>query len=246
MRIIENSKSKGIPLRLMGASSVLKHCPKHAYLFNAMNRRLTDIDVVSLEKYRNKMTALFAELGYEPRARAMQLCLDSLERHIYDSKTCNLVVDVFFDTLRMCHTVDFRKRLEVDYPTIPLAELLLEKMQIVKINEKDIKDTIVLLLEHDIGASDEDVVNGPYVARILSKDWGFYYTVTTNLKTVRDFAVTYNTSGLITEENKTAVHVRIDRLLDLIEKEPKSMNWKMRARVGTRRRWYEEVEDIYR
>jgi hypothetical protein len=246
MRIIETTKSKGIPLRLMGASSVLKHSPRYAYLFDAMNRKISDIDVMSLEKYRNKMMPIFTELGYAPRARTMQLSLDSLSRHIYDSKTHDLFVDVFFDKLSMCHTIDFTKRLEVDYPTIPLAELLLEKMQIVKLNEKDVKDVLILLLEHDVGDSDKDTVNGSYITKILSKDWGFYYTVTTNLKTVRDFAVTYNTSGLITEENKAAVHLRIGRLLDLIEKEPKSMNWKMRAKVGTRRRWYEEVEDIYR
>ena len=70
--------------------------------------------------------------------------------------------------------------------------------------------------------------------------------MTTNLKTVKDFATTYNETGLIKEENKIIVHETIDRLLDLIEKEPKSMKWKIRAKVGTKKIWYEEVEDIYR
>jgi len=79
----------------------------------------------------------------------------------------------------------FLKRLEIDYPTISLADLLLEKMQIVKLNEKDILDTIVMLREHDVGEGDKETINSDRVSGLLSDDWGFYYTVTTNLGKIK-------------------------------------------------------------
>ena len=36
-------------------------------------------------------------------------------------------------------------------PTLPLAELLLSKLQVVKINRKDVLDALVLLAEHPLG-----------------------------------------------------------------------------------------------
>ena len=80
-------------------------------------------------------------------------------------------VDVFFDRLDMNHIIDFKNRLELDFPTISLADLLLEKMQIVQINEKDIKDTIILLREHPVEDPDKETINANYVASLLAEDW---------------------------------------------------------------------------
>jgi len=152
-------------------------------------------------------------------------------------------LDVFFDRLEMCHTIDFMDQLEVDYPTISLANLLLEKMQIVQLNEKDAIDTVVLLREHDVGKVDDQTINLEYISRLLSKDWGFYYTVTTNLKRIRDeFLPSYDLSG----EDKTDVEHKIDTLLERVEKKPKSLRWKMRARIGAKKKWYRDVEELYR
>ena len=98
------------------------------------------------------------------------------------------MIEVFFDKLEMNHTISFNKRLEADSPTLPLSELLLQKTQIVKINEKDIKDIIVLLRAHDVGKRDNETINLEALAQAgLISDWGFYYTVTTNLQKVKDF-----------------------------------------------------------
>ena len=148
-------------------------------------------------------------------------------------------VDVFLDRLEMCHKIEYKKRLEIDSPTVPLAELLLQKMQIVKISEKDIIDTTMLILAHEIGETDENTINAGYIAGILSKDWGFFFTVTTNLRKVaslmREFKV-------LKKEEKETVSSRIDELLQRIEDKPKSRSWKMRARVGTSKKWYKEVD----
>jgi hypothetical protein len=158
-----------------------------------------------------------------------------------DGKAGRPAVDVFFDKLDFCHAIDFRKRLEVDYPTISLADLVLEKLQIVEINEKDLKDMIVVLLEHAIGDSDApETINGAYISTLLSEDWGFFHTLTTNLNKVDQFTDSYEA---LVPEQRTDVHGKVATLRQLVESRPKSFGWKVRARVGTSRKWYKDVAE---
>ena len=103
-------------------------------------------------------------------------------RQIFNDKEGNKAIDVFLGKLEMCHVIDYSDRLDIDSPTVPLAELLLQKLQIAQTNEKDIQDTLILLREHEIGSTDKDEVNADYVAQVLSNEWGFNYTVSLNLQ----------------------------------------------------------------
>ena len=150
-------------------------------------------------------------------------------------------MDVFYEKLDFCHAIYWKDRLEVDSPTIPLAELLLEKMQIVQINEKDIIDTIMLLLEHPLGDTDHEVINLKRVAAICAADWGFWRTVTMNLEKVRALAHHY---PQLSDEHKAKVEQQVKDAMTRIEAEPKSMGWKLRARVGDRVKWYKEVDEV--
>lgn len=239
LRIIKAAESKGIILRVMGACAFRIHCKKHAHLHEAMKRELTDIDFVAYSKYSNRLKPLFIELGYEPDERIISLFGD--RRHIYYDNKNKRIVDVFIDKLSMSHVIDYRGRLELDYPTVSVSDLLLQKIQIVKINEKDIKDSIMLIREHEIGTSEKETINAKYIAKVFSKDWGFYYTGTTNLKKIKEFLDVYEA---LTREDKEDVSNKIDKLLDYIEKEPKTLGWRLRAKIGIKKKWYEEVEDI--
>jgi len=115
-------------------------------------------------------------------------------------------------------------------------------MQIVRINEKDIKDTLALLLEHEMGKSDKETIDVELITKTLSEDWGFYYTVTTNLGKVRTFMDTYK----LTEEDRAVINKKLDTLISAIENQPKSLRWKLRAKVGTKQKWYNEVEEVER
>jgi hypothetical protein len=152
-------------------------------------------------------------------------------------------VDVFLDKLDFNHVIDFKGRLELDFPTIPLADLLLEKVQIVHINEKDIKDSILLLLEHDVGEGDNETINMERIVKLMAENWGFYYTSTMNLKKIEKFLTRYDT---LTQEQRNIVSSRIEKLSQNIENAPKSLRWKLRARVGTSKIWYNEVEEVER
>jgi hypothetical protein len=145
----------------------------------------------------------------------------------------------------MNHTIWFAARLGADKPTVPLAELLLSKMQVVQINEKDIKDTIVLLREHDIGERDEETVNVADIAQRLSGDWGFYYTFMTNLDKVENYAQLYGRNiEELRESDVGAVKERIAGIKSTVKAEGKSIVWKLRSKIGTKKKWYKDVEEI--
>jgi hypothetical protein len=131
--------------------------------------------------------------------------------------------------------------LEVDHPSIPLAEMLLEKMQIVQINEKDIIDTIMLLLEHPLGDVDHETVNIKRVAELCSVDWGLWRTTTMNLEKVRQLAQGYDQLG---GEQKEIIDLQVKAALKRIDQEPKPLAWRLRARVGDRVKWYKDVDEV--
>jgi hypothetical protein len=238
-RVVERAHDKGIVIRVLGATVIRKHCPKFIRLHTGLKRELTDIDFITYSKFNPKMTSLFVELGYTPDSRFNTYF--GMKRQQYHDLENKRIADIFFDRLEMNHVIDFVGRLELDSPTITLADFLLEKMQIVQLNEKDKIDTIVLLREHEIGSSEKETIDAEYIAKLLAKDWGFYYTVTTNLGKVRNYA-----ESAVSPEDSQDVAKKINRLLELVDGEPKTTGWKLRARVGAKKKWYTDVEDVVR
>jgi hypothetical protein len=238
---VEEAEKNGIPIRLIGATAIKMRSPKYSQtLLEKMDRPLTDLDFMALQRDIDKLIRVLRGLGYSmDRDKEYLLAISS--RCILEHPETKLHVDIFFDKLAFCHTIDFTKRISVDKFTISLADLLLEKMQIVKINEKDIKDTLILLREHSIADTDLDSINSKYIAKLLSKDWGFYYTVTENLKKTKLFLEKYNA---LQTADRIDIAAKVDTLLKNLESEPKSMGWKLRAKVGTKQKWYDEVEEV--
>jgi hypothetical protein len=236
-QIIDEARRRSITLRLLGSLAYRRHCPRYVSLLDEMLRVLTDLDFASERRFARELQTMFADLGYGQDSDIAMATGGA--RQYYKHPVTRLGVDIFMDKLDYCHPISFRGRLEVDAATIPLAELLLEKMQIVELNVKDVKDTIVLLLEHPIGEGDSETVNATHIARILAADWGFYYTVSVNLKKVEGHLHDFEQ---VDDEERKVVTGRIDALLARIEKEPKTLGWKARARIGTRVRWYQQVE----
>lgn len=239
--IIKKGEEKGIIFRLLGATAIKLHCPKFAQLYAGMNRSLTDLDFMTYGKFNMGMKKFFMELGYAPNESVIRYY--GKYRHIYWNEEKQWQADIFFDCLNMCHIVDFKGRLEFDNPTITLTDILLEKMQIVKINAKDIKDTIIMLREHDVGNTEKETINTDYLCKVLCDDWGYYYTVTNNLNKVKYHMGEFE--GL-RDADKKDVEAKLDTMIKILEEAPKSMKWKMREKVGTKVKWYNEVEEVVR
>jgi hypothetical protein len=235
--LVDRARERGLELRILGSLAYRLHCPANLGLFEAMQRDLTDVDVAALGDQRKAVRAFLEELGYQIDHDL--LVTTEGTRYAFREPSSGMVVDVFFDELFFCHPIPLRDRLALDFPTITPTDLLLEKTQIVEINPKDIKDSLVLLLEHPVDGSGPDTIDRAYVARLLANDWGFYYTVTTNLDRLRD----HLGDGALTGDQATVIEGRIDELSHAIEEEPKTGKWKLRARIGPRKKWYQEVAE---
>jgi hypothetical protein len=247
--IIDAAEQNGIQLRLLGAIAVIKHCPENIWLHEATNRELTDIDYMAYSKQEKQIRELLLGMGYAVKGgggSGVTLGVWSSREIYVDPDGSRHSVDIFYDKLDFCHPIEFKDRLHLDSPTIPLSDILLEKLQIVEINEKDLKDLMILLLEHPLAngaAADREQIDTEYIAERLSRDWGFYHTVNMNLDRVLSFLPTYQA---FTPEHREAIERRIAELRARIDDAPKSMKWKMRARVGTKQKWYRDVAEEYR
>jgi hypothetical protein len=133
-------------------------------------------------------------------------------------------------------------RLRTHPVTIPLAELFLSKAQIVELNRKDAFDIISLLLNNDMGNEQEGKIGLDRIASLCAEDWGLYKTTTINLQRVEDLLLNENL-GLSAEERERVLQ-RVRQATAVLESTPKSVAWKMRNAVGTRVRWYAEVEEV--
>jgi hypothetical protein len=199
----------------------------------------TDLDFISYSKYRDKVKSFFKEMGYEKRPATLSSA--ATQRQIYFHPKGWFYADVFFDQLRAAnHPLDFKGRLDFDSPTVTPTDLLLEKVQIVFPGEKDVKDAMLLLRAHEVSMQEEkNKLNAKFIATKLASDWGFWYTVSTNLQGLKQYvADAENLSG----EEKQDLTSKIEALADAIGKEPKSTGWKMRSVIGAKKQWYNPVE----
>jgi hypothetical protein len=237
--ILKASEEAGILLRVIGSLAFQMHCPQYGYLQAAMGRAYTDIDFGAYSKQNKQISRLMSTLGYKEN-REVFIASEG-DRAIFDKPGTGLHVDVFYEKLDFCHAIFWKDRLEADSPTIPLTELLLEKMQIVQINEKDVVDTIMLLLEHPLGDVDKETINIKLAAQLCANDWGLWRTTTMNLDKVKQLAHGY---PQLAPEQKSRVESQVNDALARINNEPKSIAWKLRDRVGDRVKWYKDVDEV--
>ncbi len=253
VKIVEVARERGAELRVLGALAIYLHSSEELREKMRSLGRLgegaatfTDLDLAGYRKHSKEVKRLFErELGFKPDFYVNRLF--GSKRLIYYHPQGLYHVDVFFDKLEFSHDVDLRGRLELDFPTITLADLVLEKTQIHQINRKDLVDLIVLFLGHEVVEGQRgDAIDGSYIAKVLADDWGFYYDATNNLRLVRRLAGELASQGKLSGEELGLVEARVDRLLEMIEREPKTKKWMKRAKVGTKKPWYREVEEVVR
>ena len=238
-RITEVARQGGLMLRLLGSLAFQVHCPQYGFLQAKLGRAYTDIDFAGYAKQARPISQMLTGLGYNEDREIFVVTEGS--RAIFENSTNGIHVDVFYEKLDFCHVIRWNGRLEADWPTIPMAEMLLEKMQIVKINEKDLIDTIMLFLEHPLGDADTETINIAQVARLCAADWGLWRTTTMNLQKVRQIAETY---PQLSSADKATVARQVETALAHLEAEPKPLAWKLRARVGDRIKWYKDVDEV--
>lgn len=237
--IVEQAHDASVVVRLTGSVAVQLKCPTYATLARD-GRTIADIDLVARKGQASALGALLTRLGYNEDREVF--ILSEGTRAIYErSEDPPIHLDVFFDKLDFCHVIAVSDRLEVDSPTLPLAELLLAKAQIVQINEKDLVDMAVMLLEHEFSDEDGTGINLGRICSLCGKDWGLWRTTSMNLEKARRYVAA---NGAFGDAHRRRVEEQAQRLTERLERTPKSLAWKMRSRVGDRVKWYRDVEEV--
>jgi len=235
-RIIDLADKKNVVLRLFGGLAIRFHCPSATH--RSLERKYADIDFMGLSKQARSIKSLFLELGYAPREVFNAYYGD--QRLIFNDLTNERRIDIFLDVFKMCHKFDFRNRLTLNKPTIPLADLLATKLQVVHITEREYRDIIALVHDHEIGDSDDaETINGLYLAQLCSEDWGIYKTLSTNI----GFILTALEEFKLDSEYESVARKHLEELSSRLENIPKTTGWRIRARIGEKKRWYELPED---
>ena len=223
-----------IPLRVLGGVAIALSLPRQPLLARTYN----DIDFITVRGDGPRVAKLFEELGYVGDHQFNGL--NGHRRLLFYDTANERRVDVFVGRFEMSHTWPLERRLAVTERTVPLADLLLTKLQIFAINEKDQRDIVNLLHGHKLSADDRTGINVDYLAERCANDWGLWRTATANLERARAALPRFELS----HADEALVTSRLDDTRKRIDAQPKTTKWKVRARVGERMQWYEEPEEV--
>jgi hypothetical protein len=241
LRLVGLADERGLQVRLMGGLAF------HARLSDwtaRVEREGRDIDLATRSRDRKAVSSLLEASGY---------AADRQYNALYGHKQLYFVdparrrpVDVIVDRLEMCHTFVFTDRLGLDLPTLPLAELLLSKLQIAHINRKDILDALAVLNDYPLGPHDNATINLSRITALTSTDWGWWRTVAGNLDKLQLFLATELLPGELefSRPPRFEVETQIGELRTAIDHAPKTTRWKLRAQVGERLQWFQEPEEV--
>jgi hypothetical protein len=234
--LVDEAAARGHLLRLVGSTGIRLHCPPAAAALDRLGRPAKDIDVVCRHEDRRGLRRLLEERGWEID-RDLLVAMEG-RRFSFRHPASGLELDVFVDRLEFCHTIELRDRLGARELTLPVEDLLLQKLQIVRQTVTDRMDAAALLATHPVVAAAKaqpEAIDAGYVAGLLARDWGFHHTASANLAALREGTAGNGSAATVAE--------RAAELLAAIEAAPKSVRWRARARVGERMQWWQDVDD---
>jgi hypothetical protein len=218
--LVQSAQQEGATLRLLGGAAIILHCS------GTPHREIGDLDAVTTSADVKRLTSVLQQRGYQPETRFNALHGD--RRLIFHGSAGKL--DIFVDTFDMCHRIELAGRLGLDSPTIPATDLLLTKLQVVELTAKDAHDLAELLSHHALGSGPGDHFDVPYIEGLVADDWGLWRTLTGTLTRLAE------------------LHARVAEqslaLRQALDDAPKGRRFRLRARLGERKRWYELPDEV--
>jgi hypothetical protein len=237
-RLLAEIERAALAARLIGGMAVRILAADR--LHPAFERPIQDLDFIVAKRHRREFNALLTSAGYAPEEQFNALY--GARRLLYHDTANGRQIDVFVEMFAMCHALPLADRIAARPHTLPPAEILMTKLQIVELNEKDRGDLYALLHSHDVSAGDDRGIDVERVVALTANDWGLQHTFELNLARLRDAVA----DQPLTPEEASSVARRIDALEKALEGARKSRKWKLRAKVGERKLWYVEPEEVDR
>jgi hypothetical protein len=234
-RIAAAAAGRGVPLRLLGGVAVAVLCPSARQ--PPLRRQYGDIDLATIGSAGKDVIGLMESLGYVPDREFNTL--HGQRRLLFWDELNQRQVDAFVDEANLCHRIDLCSRLEIVPLTLPLADLTVLKLQVVETNEKDYLDVCAIFADHDL-SEDESGINAKHVTRLAAADWGLWRTLGMVAERSAHFAL-----ELPDFAPAERVAERLGRLRAELDTVPKTRGWKLRSRIGDRKRWYELPEEAH-
>jgi hypothetical protein len=237
--LIASATEQGMTVRLVGSAGIRMHCPAARTAMDDVERAAKDVDVVVRAGDRSRLRSMLEARGYVVD-RDLLVAMEG-RRFAFRHPELGLDLDVFVERLQFCHTIELGGRWERHPTTIPIEDLLLQKLQVHELTDSDVIDAAVVLATHDVGpAGDQERIDRDYVAGVLAGDWGFHRDATANLERIREAA---GGQVPLSAERVRSVDDGAGALGEAIARTRKSMGWRMRARVGERMQWWEDVDE---
>jgi hypothetical protein len=224
--LVGGGNERGLSLRALGGVGVAFQCP--TAMRPPLARAWKDLDFVAVSGQRQDLEAYLDSRGLQGDREFN--ALHGRQRLNYVHEEHGYDIDIFIDRLVMCHTLDLSDRLGRHELTLDPADLLLTKLQVVETNDRDYRDIAAILCDHDV---EHDRIVG-----LLSREWCWWRTATQVLERSATYA-----RELPDFPERERMLESLTSLQDAIESAPKSLGWRMRARIGDRVRWYELPEE---
>jgi hypothetical protein len=233
-RIVEAAAEGSVPLRALGGIAVAMQCPSSRR--PPLARSYADIDLATTASAKDQVVGLLESLGYTGDKEFN--ILHGHRRLYFWDEGAERQVDVFVEEANLCHRIELGRRLETVPLTLPLADLTVLKLQVVETNEKDYLDVCAIFADHELTADDSGI-NLSYITELTSASWGLWRTLGMVAERTEQFAL-----QLPGFADSHVVAEKLRRLRSELESAPKSRAWKLRARIGDRKRWYELPEEV--
>lgn len=233
-RLIAMATQAGLTLRVLGGVAVYLQAPDERPL---LQRKIGDIDVATRKDGKRGATEVLTSAGYVPDAHFN--AFHGARRLLFYDEANRRKLDVFVGEFSMCHEIPIADRLELEPMTVPLAELMLTKLQIVQLNERDQRDIYNLAYHHAVTDADREGIEADFIAALCARDWGLWRTTRSTIERCAANLASYDLGA----SDSAVISSRLASLWQRIEAEPKTARWRLRSRVGDRVRWYDEPEE---
>lgn len=232
-RVIEAADERDLRVRLIGGTAIYQHA--ETLREQPFKRGYRDVDFVCTREDEEAVVEMMTDLGYEANRRFNTMRRFRLE---FTDPVNERKADYIIDRFDFCHEWSLRDRIGLDYPTVPIEDLLLSKLQIVEVSDRDVRDVIAMLNDHPVESGEgTEQIDPDYVADLCGADWGLCKTVRMSLDRIDEYV---RGNDLTVDEDR--IDARVDALRTAIDEQPKTIRWKLRSLVGERKQWYKEVE----